>query len=182
MDNMTSGNRVARSVKRIPRVAWLVVAIILALAAAIGASLLLSHSLIRPVQRGQEQIRAATLEQQGQLAKLAQDIAAQEEQLRTVQDKMQHLSDSPANVRELTSLQKEKADREKLYGQQLTQLKLQLNQIENAHEIFGKNVDKARSELERENKALRDDLQALQSSLNDMKNKIQQLERQVSAR
>lgn len=183
MGKMTSGNGVAKSATRIPRAVWFFVVLIMAVAAAIGASLYLSRSLIRPLQKQQEQIRAATVEQQQLLTQLAQDLAAQQEQLRMLQEKIEFIvTASPRHVRELASIQKERAERERLYTQQLAELKLQLKQLENSHDLFGKNVDKAKSELERENKALRDDLQVLQSSLNDMKNKLEQLERQVGSR
>ncbi|MBN1561400.1 hypothetical protein JW998_14190 [candidate division KSB1 bacterium] len=182
--NRSSENRMTNPVKGNPRGALISAAVAIGLVVGLGGALLLSHSLIRrPLQKQQEKIGKELLAHRQEVAQLDQRLAEGQEQLKAVQEKIHYLivADSSGYLKELTSIQKENRDRERLYVQQLQRLEQQMNLIENANELLSKNFAQARGELERDDRAMREDLRALQSSVADLKNKIQQLERQFAS-
>jgi cell division protein FtsB len=166
-------------------VALIFAAIVFGLLAGLGGSLLLTHSLIqRPLQEQQDVIHLQHIQHQQEVALLQQHLAEQNESIKQLKDELEYfiIADSTGYLKELASIQRENKSREEVFLQELDQLVNQVRWLENSTQEFNKTVENAKRELDRSDKSLRDDLQMLQSSLNDLKSKVQQVERQMNSR
>lgn len=174
-----------KATKRTSLVVMILAAVVVGFIAGLGGSMLLTHSLIqRPLQEQQEYINQQHEMQQNELAQLKQEIEQQCDDIMTLQNEITSLimADSTGRLKDLANIQKEYNEQQELFIQQLTKIEKQLAQIEMENEQFSRAVEEAREELDREDKSLRDDIRLLQSSMNDLNSKIQQLERQTNNR
>lgn len=170
--------------RRFSLVIWICSAVV-GFIAGLAGSLLLTHALIhQPLQVQQDRINEQHILHQQQTAQFQQQIAQQAEAIGLLREEIQSLlmADSSGRIKELAAIQKENKEQETYLLQLYARLEQQISHMENSNHEFREAIDKAKSELDRADKSLRDDMRLLQSALHDLNTKIQQLERQFTTR
>lgn len=174
-----------KSHKGLALVALIFAAIVFGLLAGLGGSMLLTHSLIqRPLHEQQAIINHQHVLHQQEVVMLQHELAQQNESINLLKDELEYfiMADSTGYLKELAGIQRENKTREEVFIQELDILAKRVERLDYSNQEFNKAVDNAKKELDRSDKSLGDDLLMLQSSLNDLKSKVQQLERQINSR
>jgi len=163
---------------------WLILsAIVIGFLAGLGGSLILNHSLIRrPLVEQQQQIIEHNRNQEAQLVQLDRELANHHKELFTFQEELQRLfDDSTRIISRLNSVQNEYDEKEKEWLMRLSAIEQKLVRIETFDEEFRQTVLETKRHLDRSDKEISDDLRLLRNSLNDLENRLNQMQRQTSS-
>jgi len=174
-----------KSVKRLSLVALVFAATVFGLIIGLGGSMLLTHSLIQqPLLEQQARINQQHVLHQQEMALLHQGIAQQNETIAQLKNEIHYviMADSNGYLKELAGIQKESQNRELELLQEINQLKAQTERLNYINQEISHSFEKSKNDLDRSDQILREDLRLMQSSLNDLKNQLDQLERQLASR
>ncbi len=182
MSSPKSSNK--KSHKGLALVALIIAATVFGLIIGLGGSLLLTHSIIqRPIQEQQAIINLQHVQHLQEVSLLQQELALQQEAIAALKGELNYfiLADSTGYLKELASIQRENQSREEIFVQQLEQLSNQAARLDFSNQELIKEVDNLKKEMDRTELSAGDDIRMLQNALNDLRSKLQQLERQINS-